>query len=157
MRSLVERRCAALWSKRAFAPARSMRQRGLARATPGCVGTQVIGASSSFFAAFEGTNNIREKLAARKVCSLLFNRHGVLGRWLYGALLLFIAVALSACAAGPKLLNHAFGFDARIDSPRFEVLAYRYADGDVVARSSDSAIRRSQQPVGGHQRSNAFG
>ena len=49
---------------------------------------------------------------------------------------------LSACATGPKLVNHAFGFDAGVDSPGHEVLAYRYGDGKGVARSSDTAIRQ---------------
>jgi len=60
-------------------------------------------------------------------------------------LLLLMVMFLSACAAGPRLVNHAFGFDARIDSPTYEVLAYRYGDGKGVARSSDNAIRNFGQ------------
>jgi hypothetical protein len=67
------------------------------------------------------------------------------------AWLLGLAAVLTACATGPKLVNHAFGFNARIDSPGHEVLAYRYGDGKGVARSSDTAIRqfgRSKQGDG---------
>lgn len=38
---------------------------------------------------------------------------------------LFVAV-LAACAAGPGLVDHSFGFDAVADSPDIAVLDYRY-------------------------------
>jgi hypothetical protein len=72
-------------------------------------------------------------------------------RWWLIAWLLGLAAVLGACAAGPKLVNHAFGFDARIDSPDQEVLAFRYGDGKGVSRSSDNALRdfgRSPQVTG---------
>jgi hypothetical protein len=46
---------------------------------------------------------------------------------------LALELALSACAAGPKVVDHAFGFDARVDSPGIEVLAFRYGNGDYLA------------------------
>lgn len=34
--------------------------------------------------------------------------------------------ALSACAVGPRLVDHSFGFDAVAESPDIDVLDYRY-------------------------------
>lgn len=45
--------------------------------------------------------------------------------------LLFIACALAACAAGPRVVDHAFRFDARWDSPDAEVLDFRYGDSKL--------------------------
>ena len=46
---------------------------------------------------------------------------------------LLLALLLTACAAqqpaGPKLVDHAFGFDARVDSKDMEVLAFKYGIG----------------------------
>ena len=57
-------------------------------------------------------------------------------------LALLPALALGACAIGPKLVNHAFGFNVEQDSPGHEVLAYRYGAGVVPTTSSDTSIRQ---------------
>jgi hypothetical protein len=47
--------------------------------------------------------------------------------------LLLLAVLLVACAAqqpvGPRLVDHAFSFDARVDSKDTEILAFKYGMG----------------------------
>lgn len=45
--------------------------------------------------------------------------------------LLFIAFALAACAVGPRVVDHSFGFDTRDTIPRVEVLDYRYGDSKL--------------------------
>lgn len=35
-------------------------------------------------------------------------------------------LSMTACAAGPRLVDHSFEFDARWDSPDVEILDYRY-------------------------------
>lgn len=49
-------------------------------------------------------------------------------RW---ALLGLMLVWLSACATGPRVVDHAFSFDARWDSPGVEILNYRYGDSNL--------------------------
>jgi hypothetical protein len=58
------------------------------------------------------------------------------------AWLLGLAAVLTACATGPKLVNHAFGFNVEQDSPGHEVLAYRYGTGLMHTTSSDTSIRQ---------------
>lgn len=49
---------------------------------------------------------------------------------------------LSACASGPEVVDHAFGFSTGTDSPNYEVIAYRYGKGTFHTTSSDSAVRQ---------------
>ena len=42
------------------------------------------------------------------------------------AFLLVLVFALGACASGPRLVDHAFGFDVLNDSPDVVLLDYRY-------------------------------
>lgn len=56
--------------------------------------------------------------------------------------LAFAVLALSACAIGPKYVNHAFGFDAVNESKDSEVLAYSYSREGRAIVSSDIAIRQ---------------
>lgn len=49
------------------------------------------------------------------------------------ALCLAFALSISACAVGPRLVDHAFGFDARRDSPGIEILGFRYGTVDYLA------------------------
>jgi hypothetical protein len=42
--------------------------------------------------------------------------------------LMTVIAAIAACANGPHLIDHAFEFDARLDSKDVEVLNYRYGD-----------------------------
>lgn len=59
-------------------------------------------------------------------------------RWLLG----FVVLILMGCAAGPRHVFHAFGFDAVNESRGFEVLAYSYSrDGQAIV-SSETAIRQ---------------
>ena len=72
-------------------------------------------------------------------------RSGLALCWMIGALL------LTACASGPELVNHAFGFSAATDSPNYEILTYRYGAGRGLSQSSDESIRqfgRSNQWTG---------
>ncbi len=69
--------------------------------------------------------------------------------WVIASLSFFVVV-LSACATGPKIVNHAFGFDARIDTPKFEcsrtliqVLANRLCR--VILRYANLAKRIKEQ------------
>lgn len=50
-------------------------------------------------------------------------------------------LALSACASGPSMVDHAFGFDARVDSPDSLILNYRYGTSGMTFTSSDESIR----------------
>jgi hypothetical protein len=63
-------------------------------------------------------------------------------------LILILGLALSVgCATGPRLVNHAFSFDARWDSPDIEILGYRYGDYLMTRtpnyRAKDGGIRQS--------------
>ena len=47
-------------------------------------------------------------------------------KWFVG-IMIGMMLTLSACATGPKLVDHAFEFDVRTDSPDIEILDYRYS------------------------------
>lgn len=57
--------------------------------------------------------------------------------WRIGLYCLFavltVCMALTACATGPVLPDHAFSFDAVRESPDAEVLNYRYGDSRMLA------------------------
>ena len=58
---------------------------------------------------------------------------------------------LSACASGPSLVDHAFGFDARVDSPEALILDFRYGTSGLPGTSAETGIRqfgRSPQVTG---------
>lgn len=57
-------------------------------------------------------------------------------------MLLLLVVLASSCAAQPSMVSHAFGFNAREESPNIEILAYQYGDGKGVSRSSEVSIRQ---------------
>ncbi|WP_144289936.1 hypothetical protein [Ideonella sp. A 288] len=59
-------------------------------------------------------------------------------------LVLWIAAALAmpGCALGPRMVDHAFGFDALADSPQVEILHYRYGSTNAAFVSADTAIRQ---------------
>lgn len=74
------------------------------------------------------TVRVFQQLAAQRLCQLL--------------LLGFCTVVLNACAVGPKLADHAFSFDAELDSPDTEVLDYRYGNSKMLAaRANESGVR----------------
>jgi hypothetical protein len=55
---------------------------------------------------------------------------------------MFAAVALSACAGGPRLVQHTFAFDVIADSPDVELLDYRYGNSKLpVTSPSDWALK----------------
>lgn len=51
-------------------------------------------------------------------------------------------LALSACASGPSTVDHAFGFDARIDSPNMTILDYRYGNAEHSASAGSTGIKQ---------------
>jgi hypothetical protein len=61
------------------------------------------------------------------------------------------ALFSGACASGPAVVDHAFGFDARVDSPGIEILNFRYGASGMPGTSGDVGIRqfgRSPQVTG---------
>lgn len=63
-------------------------------------------------------------------------------KWLVASFLLPMVVALSACASGPRLVDHAFSFDVLADSPDVTLLDYRYGTSKHPgARPPDWALR----------------
>jgi len=55
-----------------------------------------------------------------------FGSGPLFGMFMLWASRLFFFTALSACAATPQLVDHAFTFDVISDSPDIELLDYRY-------------------------------
>jgi hypothetical protein len=49
---------------------------------------------------------------------------------------------LAACATGPRVVDHAFGFNAVLDSPGIEILDYRYGDSTQPGASNPENLRR---------------
>lgn len=67
------------------------------------------------------------------------------------ALLLTLVLGLVACASGPKLVDHSFGFDVLADSPDVALLDYRYGTSNQPgARPPDWTLKegRIRQQVG---------
>ncbi len=63
-------------------------------------------------------------------------------RWLT---LIALACATVACATEPKVVDHAFGFDATWDSPDVEVLDYRYGDSRLAGvRNPDWMLEKGK-------------
>ncbi len=52
------------------------------------------------------------------------------------------ALVTGACASGPVVVDHAFGFDALQDSPGIEIVYYRYGNTNAPFISADLAIRQ---------------
>jgi hypothetical protein len=48
-------------------------------------------------------------------------------RAIAAALLFAACMFATACATSPEVVNHAFSYDTRVDSPEIEVLDYRYS------------------------------
>ena len=74
--------------------------------------------------------------------------------------ILLCLAAFCACAGGPPLTDHAFGFDARWDSQGIEVLDYRYGDYPMTRapnyRSSEGKIRQSLSVNGSFPRGDSL-
>lgn len=68
------------------------------------------------------------------------------GQWI-GILLSLLL--LSACASGPRLVDHAFGFDAVADSPGAEVLDYRYGQSQAPGARMPEWVRKDVGVAGG--------
>jgi hypothetical protein len=72
--------------------------------------------------------------------------------WRIGALLLLLAAllpGLTACASGPRLVDHAFGFDAVADSPGVQVLDYRYGQSGAPGSRMPDWVRQGGRAAGG--------
>jgi hypothetical protein len=73
-----------------------------------------------------------------------------LRRFTHWLLAFALFVALAACASGPKLVDHAFEFDAVHDSPDIEVLNYQYGNSKHPgARPPAWALRQEGYVAGG--------
>lgn len=63
------------------------------------------------------------------------NFNSVMTRWAKGLVAICLLAMAAACAAPLATVDtaqyHAFGFDARQDSPDSEILAYRYGPGNI--------------------------
>jgi hypothetical protein len=69
-------------------------------------------------------------------------------RWrVQGLALVAAAWLLGACAAGPQLVDHAFGFNAVADSPDIEILDYRYGDSKQPGAYNPEELRREGRSV----------
>ncbi len=53
---------------------------------------------------------------------------------------------MSGCALGPRMVDHAFEFDARNDSPGVEILAFRYGAGDYLATHGEVTAQYGLPP-----------
>ena len=54
---------------------------------------------------------------------------------------------LGACAAGPQVVDHAFGFNAVSDSPDIEILDYRYGDSKLPSAGNPENLRRAGRSI----------
>jgi hypothetical protein len=75
-----------------------------------------------------------------------------------GILLGLMLVWLTACASGPRVVDHAFSFDARVDSPSIEVINFCYGDtntlpkrwyGHICPKEDGSGVRQGTHINGG--------
>jgi hypothetical protein len=66
--------------------------------------------------------------------------------WLPISLML---VWLTACASGPRVVDHAFEFSASSDSPGMEVLDFRYGDSKMPGTRASLDKLRNGRPTGG--------
>ena len=56
--------------------------------------------------------------------------------------LLIALMLLSACASGPEVVDHSFGFDMRRDNQGdVEVLNYRYGDSKLPVRADEERVK----------------
>lgn len=67
--------------------------------------------------------------------------------WCLGIALL--SLLLVACASGPRLVDHAFGFDAVADSPGAEVLDYRYGQSQAPGARMPEWVKKDVEVAGG--------
>ncbi len=63
-------------------------------------------------------------------------------RSLTGLLLPWLVSLLAACAAGPGLVDHSFGFDANSDSPDVEVLDFSYGESTAPGIRMPDWVKR---------------
>lgn len=52
--------------------------------------------------------------------------------------------ALPACATGPQVVDHAFGFDVRLDTPPVTLLDYAYGDQYRMTRAEPHLVKEGQ-------------
>lgn len=77
------------------------------------------------------------------------NGKGGLTRIIRWALLGLVLAWLSACASGPRVVDHAFEFSASSDSPGVAVLDYRYGDSLLPGTRASLDQLRKGRPTGG--------
>ncbi len=65
------------------------------------------------------------------------------------ALLSLMLAWLTACASGPRVVDHAFEFSASSDSPGVEVLDYRYGDSRHPGTRASPERVSEGKPTGG--------
>ncbi len=70
-------------------------------------------------------------------------------RIIRGILLGLMLAWLTACTSGPRVVDHAFSFDARWDSPGIEVLNYQYGSSNMPGTHIAPELLRTGQPSGG--------
>ena len=71
------------------------------------------------------------------------------GMGLRATLLLALSLVLAACASGPRLVDHGFGFDAVADSPGVQVLDYRYGQSHAPGARMPQWVRDDAGVAGG--------
>lgn len=77
---------------------------------------------------------------------LLGQRMLCLGWWVG---IVLSALLLTACASGPTLVDHAFGFDAVADSPGVQVLDYRYGPSRAPGARMPDWVKKDVGVAGG--------
>ena len=70
-------------------------------------------------------------------------------RIIRGVMLGMMLAWLTTCASGPRVVDHAFSFDARWDSPGIEVLNYRYGSSNMPGTHIAPELLRTGQHSGG--------
>lgn len=60
-----------------------------------------------------------------------------------------LSVAVVGCAAGPRLVDHGFAFDAISDSPGIDVLDYRYGESKAPGARMPDWVKRDIGKSGG--------
>lgn len=66
----------------------------------------------------------------------------VSARWVFTIVALLLAVG---CSTGPRVVDHAFSFDAYSDSPDIELLDYRYGDSRLPGTSNLEELREREE------------